>query len=107
MGALIFTPIFEAVPAFATAPALAIVGVLMMISVTSIKWQDLTEAIPAFLTIFFIPLGFSIAAGLSAGLIAYPILKTFQGRASEVPLITWLLAAIFVARFIFMTIRFG
>jgi AGZA family xanthine/uracil permease-like MFS transporter len=107
VGALIFTPIFEAVPAFATAPALAIVGVLMMISVTSIKWQDLTEAIPAFLTIFFIPLGFSIAAGLSAGLIAYPILKTFQGRASEVPLITWLLAAIFVARFIFMTIRFG
>jgi len=79
VGALIFTPIFEAVPAFATAPALVIVGVLMMISVTSIKWQDLTEAIPAFLTIFFIPLGFSIATGLSAGLIAYPILKTFQG----------------------------
>jgi adenine/guanine/hypoxanthine permease len=104
---LIFTPIFEAIPAFATAPALTIVGVLMMMSIVNIQWQDLTEAIPAFLTIFFIPLGFSIAAGLSAGLIAYPLLKTFKGQAREVPLVTWILAAIFVARFVFMTIRFG
>jgi adenine/guanine/hypoxanthine permease len=104
---LIFTPIFEAIPAFATAPALTIVGVLMMMSIVNIQWQDLTEAIPAFLTIFFIPLGFSIAAGLSAGLIAYPVLKTFKGQAREVPLVTWILAAIFVARFVFMTIRFG
>ena len=104
---LIFTPIFEAIPAFATAPALTIVGVLMMMSVTQIKWQDLAEAIPAFLTIFFIPLGFSIAAGLSAGLIAYPLLKAFQGKAREVPIITWILAAVFVSRFVFMAIRFG
>ena len=104
---LIFTPIFEAVPAFATTPALTIVGVLMMMSIVNIEWQDLTEAIPAFLTIFFIPLGFSIAAGLSAGLIAYPLLKTFKGQAREVPLVTWILAAIFVIRFVFMTIRFG
>lgn len=104
---LIFTPIFEAIPAFATAPALTIVGVLMMMSIVNIKWQDLTEAIPAFLTIFLIPLGFSIAAGLSAGLIAYPLLKTFKGQAREVPLVTWILAAIFVVRFVFMTIRFG
>ncbi|MGL5078113.1 MAG: NCS2 family permease, partial [Waterburya sp.] len=104
---LIFTPIFEAIPAFATAPALTIVGVLMMMSIVNIQWQDLTEAIPAFLTIFFIPFGFSIAAGLSAGLIAYPVLKAFKGQAREVPLVTWILAAIFVARFVFMTIRFG
>jgi adenine/guanine/hypoxanthine permease len=104
---LIFTPIFEAIPAFATAPALTIVGVLMMMSIVNIQWQDLTEAIPAFLTIFFIPLGFSIAAGLSVGLIAYPVLKTFKGQAQEVPLVTWILAVIFVARFVFMTIRFG
>ena len=105
--ALFLSPIFEAIPAFATTPALVIVGVLMMMSVVHIKWDDLTEAIPAFLTIFFIPLGYSIAAGLSVGLIAYPILKAFKGRASEVPIVTWILAAIFVARFIFMTIRFG
>ncbi len=104
---LLFGPIFEAIPAFATAPALMIVGVLMTMSVVYIKWDDLTEAIPAFLTIFFIPIGFSIAAGLSAGIVAYPILKTFQGRQNEVPLVTWILAAIFVARFAFMTIRFG
>ncbi|MEO1672664.1 MAG: NCS2 family permease [Cyanobacteria bacterium J06631_2] len=104
---LIFTPIFEAIPAFATTPALTIVGVLMMASITSINWEDLTEAIPAFLTIFFIPFAFSIAAGLSIGLIAYPLLKTFSGKARDVPLITWMLAAIFIARFIFMTLRFG
>lgn len=104
---LLFGPIFEAIPAFATAPALLIVGVLMTMSVVYIKWDDLTEAIPAFLTIFFIPMGFSIAAGLSAGLIAYPVLKTFQGRQREVPLVTWILAAIFVARYAFMTARFG
>ncbi len=104
---LIFTPIFEAIPAFATTPALTIVGVLMMASITSINWEDLTEAIPAFLTIFFIPFAFSIAAGLSIGLIAYPLLKTFSGKARDVPIITWILAAIFIARFIFMTLRFG
>ncbi len=104
---LIFTPIFEAIPAFATTPALTIVGVLMTASVTNINWEDLTEAIPAFLTIFFIPFAFSIAAGLSVGLITYPLLKTFKGRASDVPLITWILAVIFIARFIFMTLRFG
>lgn len=104
---LIFTPIFEAIPAFATTPALTIVGVLMMSSITQIDWEDLTEAIPAFLTIFFIPFAFSIAAGLSIGLIAYPVLKAFKGKAQDVPLVTWILAAIFIARFVFMTLRFG
>ncbi|NEP19403.1 MAG: NCS2 family permease, partial [Leptolyngbya sp. SIO4C1] len=70
--ALLFVPIFEAVPAYATAPALVLVGVLMMTSVRSIQWDDLSEAIPAFATIFFIPFGFSIAEGLAAGLILYP-----------------------------------
>lgn len=105
--ALFLSPVFEAIPAFATTPALVVVGVLMMMSVVHIKWDDLTEAIPAFLTIFFIPLGFSIAAGLSVGLIAYPILKAFRGRTNEVPVVTWVLAVIFIARFVFMTIRFG
>lgn len=104
---LFFGPVIEAIPGFATAPTLMIVGVLMLMSVKNINWNDLAESIPAFLTIFFIPLGFSIAAGLSAGLIAYPIIKTFQGRANEVPLVTWILAAIFAARFVFMAVRFG
>jgi len=107
MVSLLLSPIFEAIPAFATAPVLLIVGVLMMTNVVHISWDDLTEAIPAFLTIFFIPIGFSIAAGLSAGLIAYPILKAFQGKAKDVSRVTWILAAVFIARFIFITLRFG
>ncbi len=105
--ALLFVPIFEAVPAFATAPALLIVGVLMMSAVSSIRWGDLTEAIPAFVTIFFIPLGFSIAAGLSAGMILYPFTKLAAGRSSEIPVFTWILAAVFIFRFAFEAVRFG
>lgn len=105
--ALLFIPIFEAVPAFATAPALTIVGVLMMTSIKNINWEDLTEAIPAFATIFFIPFGFSIAEGLSVGLILYPFTKLVNGRTEEVPLVTWILSAVFIFRFIFSTMRFG
>ncbi len=103
MLALLFAPLFEAIPAFATAPALLIVGVFMMKSVLNIDWTDLTEAIPSFLTMFLIPLGYSIAAGLAAGIIAYPIVKLFQGRARQVPLATWILAAIFLSRYVFMS----
>lgn len=102
--ALLFIPLFEAIPAFATAPALTIVGVMMMSSIKNIRWEDLTEAIPAFATIFFIPFGFSIAEGLSVGLILYPFTKLVSGRAEEVPFVTWILAALFVLRFIFTAI---
>lgn len=105
--ALLFVPVFEAVPAFATAPALLIVGVLMMSSVSRIRWDDLTEAIPAFATIFFIPIGFSIAEGLALGLILYPFAKAVSGRTDEVPTVTWILAAVFIARFLFTALRFG
>ncbi len=79
----------------------------MMVNAASIRWGDLAEAIPAFLTIIFMPLASSIAAGLSVGMVTYPLLKTFQGKAHEIPLATWILAGIFLARFVFMTIRFG
>lgn len=105
--AIFLVPLFEAIPAYATTPALVITGVLMMAGAADIRWADPAEAVPAFLTIFFIPLSFSIATGLSLGFIAYPLTKTFQGKAHEVSLATWILAAVFVARFIFMTLRFG
>lgn len=104
---IFFIPVFEAIPAFATTPALVITGVLMTSSITNIRWGDMGEAIPAFLTIFLIPLTYSIAAGLSIGIITYPIIKSMQGKAREVPIATWILAGLFVARIIFMTIRFG
>ncbi|MGF1493725.1 MAG: NCS2 family permease [Microcoleaceae cyanobacterium] len=106
VGSMLFIPLFQAIPFYATMPTLVIVGVLMMANVVHINWQDLGEAIPAFLTIFMIPLTYSIAEGLSVGFIVYPLVKSFQGKGHEVSVATWILAAFFVARFLFMTLRF-
>lgn len=103
---LLFIPLLAAIPAYATAPTLIIVGVLMMSNVVYIRWNDLGESIPAFLTMFMIPLSFSIAEGLSIGFITYPLVKSCQGKAQEVPLATWILALVFVLRFTFMTLGF-
>lgn len=103
---LFFIPIFQAIPAFATTPTLVIVGAMMLAESVEIRWGDLAEGIPAFLTVFMIPLTYSIAEGLSIGFISYPLIKLFQGKAREVSLGTWIIAGIFVARFIFMTLRF-
>jgi AGZA family xanthine/uracil permease-like MFS transporter len=103
---LFFIPVFKAIPAFATTPTLVIVGAMMLAEVKEIPWDDMSEVIPAFLTIFLTPLTYSIAEGLSIGFIAYPIVKTCQGRAKEVSGGTWIVAGIFVIRFIFMSLRF-
>lgn len=103
---LFFIPIFQSIPAFATTPTLVIVGAMMLAQAQEIRWDDMAEAIPAFLTIFTIPLTYSIAEGLSIGFISYPLVKAFQGKGHEVPLGTWIVAGIFVARYIFMTLRF-
>ena len=105
--ALFFIPVFAAIPAFATTPTLVIVGAMMLAEVREINWDDMAETIPAFLTIFMIPLTYSIAEGLSIGFITYPLLKAFQGKGHEVSLGTWIIAGIFVIRFVFMTLRFG
>ncbi len=107
IGSLFFIPIISAIPAFATTPVLVIVGAMMLSEIKEVKWEDMSEVIPSFLTLFMIPLTYSIAEGLSFGFIAYPIVKAFQGKAHEVPKGTWIIAGIFVARFIFMTLRFG
>lgn len=103
---LFFIPVFQAIPAFATTPTLVIVGSMMLTEAVAIRWGEPAEAIPAFLTIFMIPLTYSIAEGLSIGFISYPLVKMFEGKAREVPPGTWIIAGIFVARFIFMTLRF-
>jgi adenine/guanine/hypoxanthine permease len=99
---LLFIPLLQAIPAFATAPALVIVGVLMMSGAKNIDWEEPADAIAAFLTIIMMPLAFSIAEGLAMGLIAYPVVKAFQGKTSQTTIGMWILAAIFLLRYIFV-----
>jgi AGZA family xanthine/uracil permease-like MFS transporter len=97
-----FSPVAGAIPAIATAPALIIVGALMIRAVLIIRWDDLTEALPAFLTMLAMPLTFSIANGLALGFIFYPLLKLLTGRWREASPIVYLLAALFTLRYIYL-----
>ena len=85
-----------------TAPALIIVGSMMMWGLRKIEWDDYTEAIPAFLTIVAIPFTFSIADGIAFGFISYPILKLAAGRGREVSKLAYVLGILFVLRYIFL-----
>ncbi|MDU4961593.1 MAG: NCS2 family permease [Sporomusaceae bacterium] len=100
--ALFFTPLAGLIPDAATAPALIIVGALMMESVKRIDFEDFTEAVPAFLTIVIMPFTYSIANGISVGLVMYPLLKLVCGRGREVHWIVYLLAVLVVMRFVFL-----
>jgi len=100
--ATFFSPIAGAIPAIATAPALVVVGALMMRSVRTIAWDDMTEAVPAFLTMIGMPLTFSVANGLALGFISFPLVKLLAGRGREVSWLTYLLAAIFLLRYVWL-----
>jgi AGZA family xanthine/uracil permease-like MFS transporter len=102
LASILFIPLLEAIPAFATARALIIVGVLMMSGTKQIDWDEPADAIAGFLTIIMMVLSFSIAEGLAMGLIAYPLVKAFQGKTSETSIGMWILAAIFLMRYIFV-----
>lgn len=99
--ALFFTPLAGIVPAAATAPALVIVGILMMGAVTDIDFNDFTEAFPAFLAIAVMPFTYSIAHGIAAGFLAYPIVKVASGKAKEVHWFVYILAIVSLIHFIF------
>ena len=73
--ALFLTPLVQSIPSFATAPALIVVGVLMAGSVTKIRWEEISASLPAMLTIVIMPMTFSIAHGVAAGIVTYPIVK--------------------------------
>ena len=92
---LVFAPLIGVIPAYATAPALILVGALMMADVAHVKFDDLTEGIPAFFTIIMMPLTFSIADGFAFGFISYALLKLLAGRAREVHWILWIIALAF------------
>jgi AGZA family xanthine/uracil permease-like MFS transporter len=91
------------VPLAATAPALIVVGGLMLLPLSEIGWEDPMVAIPAFLTVAIIPLTFSIANGLAFGITAHALLKLLRGQARKADWFLFLLAALFVFRFAWMT----
>ncbi len=103
VAALFVAPLVGAIPDAATAPALIVVGSLMMTVVRDIDWQDPEIAIPAFLTMFAIPLTFSIANGLAFGFTAYTVLKLARGKFREVNWLVYTLTALFVARFVYLS----
>ena len=99
---LFFAPVVQAIPAIATAPALILVGALMMGALTEVEWSDPSAAIPAFLTVIIIPLTYSIANGLAFGITSYAVLKLIRGQARTSDWLVYLLAALCVARFIYL-----
>ena len=100
--ALFFSPLFLAIPSFATAPALIIVGFLMMQQVTKISWDDTLEAIPAYIAIFAMPFMYSISEGISMGIISYVILHLCTGRTKKMSPLMYVLAVLFVLKYILL-----
>ncbi|MCR5827009.1 MAG: NCS2 family permease [Bacteroidales bacterium] len=100
--ALLFSPLFLSIPSAATAPALIIVGVMMMPSVKRIHWEDYCKSIPAFITIIFMPLAYSISDGILIGVIAYVATHAISGRFKEISIPMWVLAVLFILRYIFI-----
>ena len=102
---LFFANLFGLVPAAATAPALIFVGYLMMRSVAGIDFSDVTEGIPAFITIVVMPFSYSIAKGIAFGIIAYVLCKVLGKKHKQIPVVTWILAVVFVADIIFEALK--
>ena len=102
LAAMFFSPLAAAVPGCATASALIVVGALMTQSIARVIWSDFTEAAPAFITMLAMPLTFSIATGLSLGLICYTLVKLAAGQRKEVSPFVWILTVLFVARYAYL-----
>ena len=101
---LLLSPIFLAIPSFATAPALIVVGYLMLTSVTKIDFNDMTEAIPCFIAIIAMPFMYSISEGISMGVISYVVINVITGKAKEkkISVLMYVLAILFVLKYIFI-----
>jgi AGZA family xanthine/uracil permease-like MFS transporter len=104
IAALFLAPLVGTIPTAATAPALILVGSLMMTVAGEIQWNDPEVSIPAFLTMLVIPLSFSIANGLAFGFTAYVVLKVLRGKFRQVHWFVYILAGLFIARFIFLAV---
>jgi AGZA family xanthine/uracil permease-like MFS transporter len=102
--AMFFSPLATAIPSYATAPALILVGALMTQSIAHIDWREFSEAVPAFITMLATPLTFSIATGLSLGLISYTVVKAAAGKFREINPLIWILTILFILRYIYLAI---
>lgn len=105
--ALFLSPLFLAIPSAATGPALVIVGVMMCSSICKIDWNDYSEAIPAFLTMLLMPLCYSISDGIMLGVIAFVVFNAFsgKGRSKKISVTMWVLAVLFVLRYMVNGLR--
>jgi AGZA family xanthine/uracil permease-like MFS transporter len=100
--AMFCAPLVAAIPAYATAPALILVGALMCGSVAKVRWEEFTDGFPAFLTLIATPLTFSIATGLSLGVLSFTFLKLGTGKYREISPLIWILTLLFLLRYAFL-----
>ena len=100
--AIFFSPVAAMVPAYAAAGALIYVGVLMCSELTRVKWEDLTEAVPAFMTAVMMPFSFSITEGIAVGFISYCVMKAGTGRWREINPCVLVVALLFVLKFVWV-----
>lgn len=100
--AMFFSPLFLSIPSFATAPALIIVGFYMMGSVLKIDFEDMSEAIPAFLCILFMPLAYSISEGIAVGVISYTLINLITGKRKKLTVLMYILTVLFICKYIFL-----
>ncbi|NLY89487.1 MAG: NCS2 family permease [Firmicutes bacterium] len=102
---LFFRPLVGMVPKAATAPALVMVGTMMITSITKIDWDDFTEVFPAFICMLAMPLTYSIANGIALGFIIYPLVKLLTGRGKEVHWLIYILGVLFILYYVFVPVR--
>ena len=100
--ALFFAPIFLMIPSAATAPALVVVGAMMMSPVTEIDFRDMSNGIPSFLTIAMMPLAYSISEGIAFGMVSFVLIKLLSGKQKEIPVLSYLVALVFVLAKLFL-----
>lgn len=100
--AIFFSPIFCAIPGFATAPALIFVGFLMVSSILSVDFNDLTEAVPAYLCLLAMPLMYSISEGIAIGVISYVVINLICGKSKKITPLMYVLAVLFICKYIFL-----
>lgn len=102
LASLFLAPVFTTIPSFATAPALIFVGFLMISAVVEINFADMTESIPAYLCLLFMPLTYSISEGIAVGVISYVIINVVAGKAKKITPLMYILAVLFVLKYILL-----